>query len=989
MRMKNFKIGTQLKIVFSVMLFFVVILSSISYIQSGKIHLQSETMYKHPLMVRRAIDMLRSDILGIRINLHKLFLISDEEEIRFELNEIETAKADAFARIDIIYNQYLGPRSDVDSLMQAFVIWNSICDENIRIFREGKTGEAAKHLNRLNNVGRQSIILLDKLHKIDVFAIAKGDDLYFNSIDLTRKLNIQLIGLTGIILLISVVIFSFLLSSIRKPLDEMTQAMKRFHNGDLLARSSYKAKSEFGMLSDTFNNLADIIQTNNELDQKYVSLAGMMLSKNEQKEFFRETISALSAHTGSQMAAVYILSKDKVYFDHYESLGVDENARKSFSARNMEGEFGHVLSSKKIQHIKNISSDTPFNFNTVSGTFSPREILTLPIIINREVVAIISLASINPYSQNSVQLLEDIFITLCARVEGILGYQKMREFSEKLELQNRELEVQKNELSAQSSELLEQNTELEIQKNQLSSANLLKTHFLSNMSHELRTPLNSVIALSGVLNRRLNKQIPEEEYSYIDVIERNAKHLLNLINDILDIARIESGREEIDITCFNAKNLVAEVVGMIMPQAEQKNISLSQTESETDLYITSDATKCRHILQNLIGNAVKFTEKGSVKVGVALTDNNVIITVTDTGIGISEEHISHIFDEFRQADNSTSRRFGGTGLGLAIAKKYAGLLGGSIDVRSSPGKGSEFTLILPLNYTNGSSLEPEETFLKHVHVGQPLQIDAAGSTLKTILLVEDSEPAIIQVKDFLEEGGYKILVAHNGAEALKIITTFIPDAIILDLMMPDIDGFELLKTLREAEPTALVPVLILTAKHITKEELRFIKRNNIHQLIQKGDVNRNELLHSVATMVNPINEKSKAKDTRSRIKQGKPVVLVVEDNPDNMVTVKALLANEFTVIEATDGEMSIIMALEYCPDLILMDIGLPGMDGIQAFKSIRKDGNLQHTPIIALTASALTSDREAILAYGFDAYISKPIDVNIFLKVINETLNGK
>jgi CheY-like chemotaxis protein len=294
-----------------------------------------------------------------------------------------------------------------------------------------------------------------------------------------------------------------------------------------------------------------------------------------------------------------------------------------------------------------------------------------------------------------------------------------------------------------------------------------------------------------------------------------------------------------------------------------------------------------------------------------------------------------------------------------------------------------------LNYTNASALEPEETISRHINIEQPLQNGGTGSTLKTILLVEDSEPAIIQVKDFLEEGGYHILVAHDGAEALKIISTYIPDAIILDLMMPDIDGFELLKTLRDAEPTALVPVLILTAKHITKDELSFIKRNNIHQLIQKGDVNRNELLHSIATMVNQNKEKSKAKETNTHKAIGKPVVLVVEDNIDNMVTVKALLADGFTVLEAMDGERGIIMALEHCPDLILMDIELPGIDGIQAFKSIRKDGHLQHIPIIALTASALTSDRETILAYGFDAYVSKPIEVNMFLKVINETLYGK
>jgi signal transduction histidine kinase len=274
----------------------------------------------------------------------------------------------------------------------------------------------------------------------------------------------------------------------------------------------------------------------------------------------------------------------------------------------------------------------------------------------------------------------------------------MKEFLAALEHQNTELQAQKTELSSQSAELAEQNTELEMQKNQLNEASRLKTNFLSNMSHELRTPLNSVIALSGVLSRRLDKKIPDEEYSFIEVIERNGKHLLNLINDILDISRIEAGHEEIEVTGFNAGNLIAEIVTMIEPQAKQKNIELLYHKDEINVHLSCDANKCRHILQNLIGNAVKFTEKGKVEIAARQIETNIVITVTDTGIGIAEEHLQHIFDEFRQADSSSSRKFGGTGLGLTIARKYANLLGGTIAVKSVQGKGAEFTLTLPLVY---------------------------------------------------------------------------------------------------------------------------------------------------------------------------------------------------------------------------------------------------------------------------------------------------
>jgi signal transduction histidine kinase/CheY-like chemotaxis protein/HAMP domain-containing protein len=996
MNMKNLSIGTQLKLGFATMLLFVVVLGAISYQQSDKIHQQTETMYNHPVLVRRAIGLMHSDLLSIRLNMKDLFLGSDEKEIARSLNQIETQKANAFEQIDHIYTSYLGPPADVDSLKQAFILYNSVREETLRLFRAGKTQEAASRTKHTGIGGKQSDKVLASLQKIDDFARLKGDTLYANSIKLNNTLHSQLILIIAVILILSFIINFLLLRSIRKPLTELTEATQHFHSGDMDIRCAYESKNEIGELSASFNTLAEGIQATMSLNEKVVSLARMLLSKYEVKEFFQETINALATHTGSQIAAVYLLSDDKKTFEHFESIGVDDNARQSFAVDRFEGEFGAVLSQSKIQHIKNIPQDTRFVFHTVSGKFIPHEIITIPILTNNEVVAIISLASISRYSEQAIQLIDSIFVTLSARVEGIIAYHKMRKFSEKLEYQNRELEAQKTEMASQSAELTEQNTELEMQKKQLSEANQLKTNFLSNMSHELRTPLNSVIALSGVLNRRLASQIPAEEYSYLEIIERNGKNLLTLINDILDISRIEAGHEEIEISKFDVNSLISEIISTMNVQAKQKNIELIQTEINPDLYLSnaalflnSDMVKCRHILQNLVSNAVKFTEKGKVEVNAQEVDNKIEITVSDTGIGISESNLPHVFDEFRQADSSTSRKFGGTGLGLAIAKKYANLLGGTISVRSFYGEGSEFTLTLPIESAGGIEVsEAKAEVTSRFSAGQANLNPVPNSQNKTVLLVEDSEPAIIQLKDILEESGYNILVAHDGAEALGIIAQTIPDAMILDLMMPGIDGFDVLKTLREAEPTAHIPVLILTAKHITKEELKFLKRNNVHQLIQKGDVNRIELLGAVVAMVEPGVPEPRQPKREIQPITGNPLVLVVEDNPDNMITVKALLDGNYTILEAINGIEAVKMAGMHKPDLILMDIALPEMDGIEAYKAIRKNAHLQHTAIIALTASAMTTDRESILAYGFDAYIAKPIDQKAFFITINEVLYG-
>lgn len=586
---------------------------------------------------------------------------------------------------------------------------------------------------------------------------------------------------------------------------------------------------------------------------------------------------------------------------------------------------------------------------------------------------------------NAEQKVMGVFVTLRDISEAKNRETYLRHLNQVL-TDNELLITKKNlELSEQSNELGQQNAELEMQKQQLIEANRLKTVFLSNMSHELRTPLNSVIALSGVLNRRLQNKIPDDEYSYIDVIQRNGRHLLALINDILDLARIESGRDEIELSTFDINDMVSEMHALIAAQASEKELVFEKILLNEPLQVETDFVKCRHILQNLLGNAIKFTDTGKVSIEVVEHEQHVSIAVADTGIGIAQENLSHIFDEFRQADGSTTRRFGGTGLGLSIAKKYAEVLNANIKIESELNQGSVFTLNLPKKFRDGLSAAHVE--IKTANVA----IDANTLRNKTVLLVEDSEPAIVQIRFFLEENNYKVLVASNGTEALELMRTQVPDAIILDLMMPQMDGFELLELIRNNDATTIVPVLILTAKHITAADLKRLKSNNIHQLIQKGDVNKNDLLLALANMMGKPKElPHEEHEGHCHRTAGLPsrTVLIVEDNPDNMFTVKVILGNNFEILEAYDGRGAIAMAIKHKPNLILMDIALPELDGIEAFKAIRNDARTKKIPIVALTASAMTSERETILSHGFDAYLAKPIDEKLFCKTIKSIMYG-
>ena len=988
MKLKDLKIGTQLILGFGVMLLLVCILGVVSYRQSTKIHEQTKIIYNHPFKVRTAIGKLEVDILKIRIGLRDLMVSKTEDEKQNALEQMAIYEPYVLKQFDVIREQYLGPQKDIEEAYQAYLKWNTSNKVNLRIFENGQIEKVITNLSPSGSTGILREKMMKEINVVEEYAQNKTESSYQNSAKITQSLNYQLLYIVISILILMLIINYYLIRNIRSPIKELSRATKKFQSGDLNARSLINLKNEYGELSNSFNLMVESIQANSELSNKTAELSQIMLLEEEPHKFFATLLPVLATKTNSQIAAVYLLSEDKKQFEHFESFGMSEGSKLTFDVNNFEGEFGSVLSTRKVQTIKRIPIDTRFLFHTVSGKLIPREIITIPIISGNKIVAIISLASVRTYSNETTLLINNLLDTLTARIEGVLSFQKIQLFAQKLEVQNTELEAQKNELEAQSAELNEQNRELEMQKTLLSEASRLKTNFLSNMSHELRTPLNSVIALSGVLNRRLVNKIPEDEYSYLEVIERNGKNLLSLINDILDISRIEAGKEEIEVTKFSSNNLISEIVGMILPQANQKKIELKQLTSEKDIIIQGDIDKCRHILQNLIVNAVKFTEKGAVEISTEQQDNQVVIHVKDSGIGISEDQISYIFDEFRQADAGTSRKYGGTGLGLSIAKKYANLLGGTIEVKSISGVGSTFTLILPLLYALGNRIAETDSMFNKFSIKVPA-IHQQNNPFKTILLVDDSEPAIIQLKDFMEETGYKILIAHDGAEALDIISRIIPDAMILDLMMPGMDGFEVLQTIRNAEPTAHIPVLILTAKQITKEDLKFLKRNNVHQLIQKGDINRIELLNSISNLVVTEKNEIKTKSKEVILIKGKPVILVVEDNPDNMLTVKAVLGNDYTILEALDGSRGIAMAKQHLPNLILMDIALPGVDGIEAFKVIRNIGQLAHIPIVALTASAMLIDRETILSHGFDGYIAKPIDEKIFFKTINQILYGK
>ncbi|UCH95290.1 MAG: response regulator [Candidatus Aminicenantes bacterium] len=792
----------------------------------------------------------------------------------------------------------------------------------------------------------------------------------------------SLIAITVIFAAVIIFIAVLTANTIARPVLEMTEVSGKIREGDLSARNIIRQKDELGFLGQVFNEMTDSIQSQIQVQQKSAEITRVMVESKTLEGFSHQLLKKFMEVTDSHFGVFFTLDREKKIFKCTGSIGANIERIKSFKADILEGEIGVALADRKISHITNIPPDTIFKFKTFAGTLIPKDILTIPILIDNKTAAVISLASLKPYSQESLEISNHVWLSLNTAFSNLLAGINTVKLAEDLKEKNKEIIFINEELKQQAEEL-------KIQRQHLAEADRLKTEFLSNMSHELRTPLNSILALSQLMIAKGTGQNPGKEKENLRVIERNGRILLDLISGLLDLAKIESGRLDVNLTDFKPKQVVTAAMEIIRPMAQSKGLILEiNIENNPNMY--SDRARIQQILFNLLSNAAKFTKQGEIGITVTAPGDMIFFTVRDTGPGIKSKDLAYIFDEFKQVDGSAAREFEGTGLGLAISRKFARLLGGDITVESEWGKGSVFTLALPVRCQEKKetlSHEPDDIWQQDSH-----QEVRPGESPR-ILIIEDNEVATMQIKFLLEESGFTVFTAANGADGLNMINITFPHAIILDLMMPKINGFQVLEQIRSTPGTAQIPVLILTAKELTPEEKDHLKRNNIQQLIQKGNVDRDQLLDSIKKLL-----KLKRKTTRptppssSREKTSTATtaapILVVEDNPDNRYIITSILdENGHPYITAADGEEAVSKAKESLPGLILMDIQLPLLSGLEAAKQVKAEPKLANVPIIALTAKAMKGDKEKILSAGCDDYISKPVDPKTLLEVIKKWLD--
>ncbi|KAA0993164.1 response regulator [Dyadobacter aurulentus] len=728
-------------------------------------------------------------------------------------------------------------------------------------------------------------------------------------------------------------------------------------------------------------------------------------------------ITKLVELTGAHAAAMYLVTRGGDKMELTASYGISATDQVPGSFDIGDGWLGQ-LAADKVGFRKLDVSPAFFALKTSLGTLAEGAVLVKTISFQGQVKALIEIGYVKDPGQKVVRVLEMISDSVAVAIMAARAREVANELLEKTQLQAEELESQQEELRVTNEELIRQtsllqvsdeelrlqqeelkqiNTELEekaflleeqkgtleaardqiqIKADELEKSGRFKSEFLANMSHELRTPLNSILILSRILGENKGLRMSEEEQRYANVIYNSGNDLLTLINDILDLAKVESGKIELVNEEVNVGLILAELTNTFHKVAENKGLHLRiEKEASCPEILFVDHVRLLQIVRNLLSNAIKFTSApGTVSLLISQESGYYHFTVSDTGIGIPLEKQKAIFEAFQQADGSTSRKYGGTGLGLSISRELANLFKGSISLKSEPGEGSVFTLKIPVSSVDNEKVETNSPKPEN-KVSESTSEPVSQLKENRLLLIEDDEVFAADMSAKARDSGFEVRLATDGKSGLELVKTFNPTAIILDMNLPDMSGDEVLKELKSDTRTSLIPV----------------------HTISSGDYFDADMLKggAIGFMQKPVDQKS-AVDIFNLLKlEGKDLekqrILLIEDDAyQSKYLGDFLSSNNIFVLYAYSGKEALAVLEKQPIDGIILDVRLSDMNGLDLLDEIKRNPALNELPVVVNTAEDLSmTDLGRVMKYSHPVVIKTKKsnerlldEVKLFLKRI-------
>ncbi|MGB8018957.1 MAG: response regulator, partial [Pseudolabrys sp.] len=771
--------------------------------------------------------------------------------------------------------------------------------------------------------------------------------------------------------------------------------------GDLTRSVQVDARGEVAELKDNINTMIDNLRLttdrNTEQDWLKTNLAkftNMLQGQRDLTTVGRLLLSELTPLVHAQQGVIYQVESEELQSMRLLSAYADDGANgHPQRLRIGEGLIGQCAADKRRLLITEMP-DHAVPIGSALFKVKPANIIVLPVLFENQVKAVIELASVKEFTALQTMFLEQLTASIgivlnsieaTMQTEGLL--KQSQQLAGELQTQQRELQQTNEQLEQKAQQLAERNVEVE-RKNQeieqarraleekaaeLALTSKYKSEFLANMSHELRTPLNSILILGQQLADNPDGNLTSKQTEFARTIHGAGTDLLNLISDILDLSKIESGTVTVEAEEIFFSNLLDAVGRPFRHEAETRQLSFKvDLDPSLGCSLTTDSKRLQQVLKNLLSNAFKFTDRGGVQLKVfaapvgwtsthpvlSQAQSVVAFEVADTGIGIPAEKQKIIFEAFQQADASTSRKYGGTGLGLAISRELSSLLGGEIHIRSAPGVGSTFTLYLPIAYA-GPSVATRPTTLPASHApaaGMPIvlperpieQIPDDRHEIQpgdSILLIVEDDPHYCRVLiDLARVKGFKVLVAMRGADALELAKQYQPNAVSLDVFLPDMLGWSVLSQLKQNPLTRHIPVQIITLDE------------DKHHGLARGAfsfVTKPTTTEGVEAALRRIKEYSTPRRKR---------LLVVEDNPAEQLSISELLGYDDVEIETAGTGRDALAALRRHPaDCVVLDLRLPDMSGFEVLEQLGADETLSEVPVVVFTGRELSAEEDARL----------------------------